>query len=454
MPRGWLRVSGNGTSLADPSRLAAGLAPAHGRAVEGGQPGKLTISGADATSLALRNLRAVVILIVVGFHSALAYLAFLGPTAFAFDAPPYEWRAFPIVDSHRWFGFDIFCAWQDVYLMAFMFFLSALFTWPSLTRKGASRFLADRVLRLGLPFVFAVTVVVPLALYPTYAVSAANPGITGYIRHYLALPFLPNGPEWFLWQLLALTAVAAALHRFAPGLVAWFGRVSISGGAHPVRYFAGLVVAAIVAYVPLALGFTPMAWIGHGPFGLQFSRPLLYAVFYFAGLGLGAFGLGRGLLTSDGLLARDWVVWLAAALASCVSWMGLTALAMHHGPTAPLALQIAVDGSFALACASGCFCVLAASLRFGVRRSAFFDGLSNNAFAIYLLHYAFVVWMQYALLGAALPGFIKGMIVFTLAVSLSWAAAAALRHVPFGARLIGEDAPSRSVTGADRRLRA
>jgi hypothetical protein len=36
-----------------------------------------------------------------------------------------------MVDSHRWFGFDIFCAWQDVYLMALMFFLSALFARPS-----------------------------------------------------------------------------------------------------------------------------------------------------------------------------------------------------------------------------------------------------------------------------------------------------------------------------------
>ena len=80
------------------------------------------------SSLALANLRALVIVIVVAFHSVLAYLGSLRAAAFNFDAPPYEWRAFPIVDSHRWFGFDLFCAWQDTYLMALMFFLSALFT--------------------------------------------------------------------------------------------------------------------------------------------------------------------------------------------------------------------------------------------------------------------------------------------------------------------------------------
>ena len=68
----------------------------------------------------LGNLRAVVILIVVAFHSMLAYLASQPADAFAFDAPPYRWIAFPIVDEKRWFGFDLFCAWQDVSLMSLM----------------------------------------------------------------------------------------------------------------------------------------------------------------------------------------------------------------------------------------------------------------------------------------------------------------------------------------------
>src|ERR1700683_5269882 len=93
------------------------------------------------SSLALDNLRAVVILIVLAFHSVLAYVQWIPSRASGFDQPPYGWRAFPILDSHRWFGFDLFCAWQDVYLMSFMFFLSALFTWPSLARKGGRTFL-------------------------------------------------------------------------------------------------------------------------------------------------------------------------------------------------------------------------------------------------------------------------------------------------------------------------
>ena len=90
----------------------------------------------SATSLALSNLRAIVILIVLGFHSILAYLGSLPSQPHRFDAPPYDWQAFPIIDSQRWFGFDLFCAWNDVCLMSLMFFLSGLFVWPSLHAQG------------------------------------------------------------------------------------------------------------------------------------------------------------------------------------------------------------------------------------------------------------------------------------------------------------------------------
>ena len=47
----------------------------------------------SGASLALSNLRAVVILIVLAFHAMLAYLDALPPKAYAFDAPPHLWQA-------------------------------------------------------------------------------------------------------------------------------------------------------------------------------------------------------------------------------------------------------------------------------------------------------------------------------------------------------------------------
>src|ERR1039457_3275025 len=95
-------------------------------------------------SLALSNLRGIVIVIVLAFHSSLAYLASVPAQSARFDQAPYTWQAFPIVDTHRWIGFDLFCAWQDVSLMALMFFLSGLFVSPSLARNGTRTFLSKR----------------------------------------------------------------------------------------------------------------------------------------------------------------------------------------------------------------------------------------------------------------------------------------------------------------------
>ena len=173
-------------------------------------------------------------------------------------------------------------------------------------------------------------------------------------------------------------------------------------------------------------------------FGFQFSRPLLYAVYYFAGLGVGAYGLERGLLAADGLLARRWGRWFAGAIASFLLWMGLTANTDDELPRPYSVLQLGADASFALAGASGCFFVMAACLRFGAVRSRLFASLSNNAFGMYLLHYIFVVWLQYALLGLALLAIAKAMIVLCGALVLAWGATAALRFSRLGSRLIGE----------------
>jgi peptidoglycan/LPS O-acetylase OafA/YrhL len=395
--------------------------------------------------LALDNLRGFVILLVLSFHSVLAYLNFLPASPFPFDAPPYLWRAFPIVDTARWFGFDLFCAWQDIFLMSLFFFLSGLFVWRSLERKGTQIFLHDRMLRLGVPFAVVVALLMPLANYPTYLQTAADPSFFAFWRNWLALPFWPCGPMWFLWLLLVADYAAAAVYRFAPRCGKALIRVSSSASTRPTRYFAGLVIASALAYVPLALGFTPSAWAAFGAFGFQLSRPLHYAVYFFAGVGLGAWGIERGLFAADGALTRYWMVWPAAALGSLLLWMALTALTMKGSGSPSLWLELFDGLSFVLACFSSCFAMLALALRFAGRRLPVLDTLKRDAYGIYLVHYVFVVWLQYALVAAALLAVVKGAIVFGGALLLSWGTVAAVRRIPAAAQVIGADRPQRAA---------
>ncbi len=374
----------------------------------------------SGTSLALSNLRAVVIVSVVAVHSVLAYLDYATPPSGQLNEPPYRWLVTPIVDTHRWLGFDLFCAWQDVYLMSLLFFLSGCFVWRSLERKGAWGFIRDRFIRIGLPLAFAVAFLMPLALFPVYVRTGAAPSLSGYWQVWRSLPFWPCGPQWFLGVLLAFNIVAALVHRVAPAARLWVGAFSNRMGKNPVLFIASVTVVSAIVYVPLALIFTPWAWISFGPFSFQLSRPFHYAVYFFAGLTAGALGLSGGLLAPDGALAKRWSVWLLVALICFSTWIALTALIMPDAANASLAIQILDDIAFALSCATSCFFMLALFLRFGHYRAWLSDSLSEHAYGIYVAHYVFVVWLQYILLDTEWPALMKGASVFALSLGASW----------------------------------
>jgi peptidoglycan/LPS O-acetylase OafA/YrhL len=389
------------------------------------------------SSVALNNLRACAILSLLAFHSVMAYLGSNPATPFAFDSPPYLWEVHPIIDAQRWFGFDIFCASQDIYLMSLMFFLSGVFVWPSLARKGEAAFVQGRLLRLCVPAALAVLLLMPLAHWATYRVTAVDPSFAAYWAHWRALPFWTSGPMWFLWQLFAFNVAAAALWAFAPRWCARLAWLASSARTEPVRYFTGLIAASLLAYVPLALWFGPWSWTEFGIFAFQLSRPLHYAVYFLAGVGVGAYGLERGLLAADGELARRWRAWVAAAVGWFVVWMAMMGLSMHDG--GPPGVQIAAHVAFVLSCAASCFALFAVCLRFVERRSAFLAGAAENSYGMYLVHYVFVVWLQYAMLGMSLPAIVKGVLVCCGVVALSWATTSLMHRAPIGYRLIGAE---------------
>jgi peptidoglycan/LPS O-acetylase OafA/YrhL len=332
-----------------------------------------------------------------------------------------------VVDPRRWPGVDLFVGFNDVFFMALMFLVSGLFVWPSLGRKGPGRYLADRVRRLGIPFAVAAAVLAPLAYFPTYLQSDARHALRGFWHAWAALPFWPAGPAWFLWVLLAFGAVAAALTRAFPGWGEGLARLA-ARLERPAVFFGVLLVASGAAYLPLAIALDPVRWFSWGPFSVQASRPLLYAVYFLAGIALGAHGIERGLLARGGLLARRWPAWALAALGAFLLLVVCFLVALARGAAAGAGPWAVVDASFVLSCAASGFALLALFVRFA-RQGRVADSLSANAYGIYLVHYPIVSWLQYALLGSALPGVAKGCLVFAAALALSWTAAALLRRI-------------------------
>jgi glucans biosynthesis protein C len=389
------------------------------------------------TSLALNNLRGYAIIIVVAFHSAIAYVRSQPASPLPFDKPPYGWEANPIIDSHRWLGFDLFCAFQFLYMMQLMFFLSGLFVWPSLQRKGARDFLYDRFLRLGVPFIVGAYLLMPLAYYPAYRATAVDWSFSAFWLHWTALPFWPSGPMWFLWALLLFNIIVVGLSRIVPTAVESLAQ--LSSNVAPTRCLIALAAMSAIAYFGLATVFTPWKWIDVGPaFDPVSFQPLFlpqYMIYFFAGLIVGAKGLDRSILRHDGMLVLRWSRWLAGALLAFALWIAMSALIVN-GETLP-GVPFVADLAVVMFAASACFAAAAIFLRFGAAHWGLFDAIADNAYGIYLFHYVFVIWMQYILLGTPLPAVAKGVIVFSASLALSWAASATVCSVPLGARLIG-----------------
>ena len=416
-----LRRSGEVFPETDSTRVYAGSRPQ-------------AITRRDA---ALDYLRAFVVVLVVAHHSVIAYARIL-PTVAPRD-PLHPWLGgIPIVDSHRVIGFDLFGLFNDLFFMSLLFFLSGLFVWPSLARKGSAKFLRDRGLRLGLPFLLAL-LLMPLAYYAAYLAGASNASFEVFWREWLSLGFWPSGPAWFVAVLLAFDAVAVTIHRLTPGLFPRLGRLTSSAFLHPARFFAGFMIVSAVAYLPMLATFGGGSWAHFGPFTVQSSRFLHYALYFFVGIAVGTRENGHSLVARNGRLAQRWPAWLFAAVAmfaiAVTIMVAIRPMAAANGLT-PLARQLIMGLAFVLCCGTISFAVLALFRRFANTCTPALDSLSRNSYGIYLVHYGFVLWLQYALLPMALPAVPKAAAVLALALAASWMATAALRRIPAVARVI------------------
>jgi peptidoglycan/LPS O-acetylase OafA/YrhL len=384
---------------------------------------------------ALGYLRVFLVLLVVAHHSVLAYHAFAPSPPASLASEPRWWPAFPVVDSQRWTGFSLFVGFNDVFFMSLLFFISGLFVWSSVQRKGAETFLRDRLRRLGLPFLAAAALLAPLAYYPTYLQTGADPTISGFWQQWLALGSWPAGPAWFIWVLLVFDCIAALFFRQGPGSSALSCASRLPALLRPGMMFAALAGASAAVYVPMALAFNPIHWTAFGPFTFQTSRIFHYLVYFLFGVAIGACGIDRGLLAPGGKLARRWPAWLVSAI--CAFGVATTiAVVVLSSPNASQPLLAAGAFAFVVSCAASSFSFLALFLRFARSRVKLLDSLHENSYGIYLVHYAFVSWLQYALLPAQLPALAKATIVFGGSVLLSWGTVAGLRRVRAVRRVI------------------
>ncbi len=377
--------------------------------------------------VALDRARTFITLLVVIHHSVVNYTYFGNG------------------DRIRWLGFDLVVLFNDSFFMAFMFLISGLFVYDSLTRRGAAGYLRRRFFRLGVPLLVSIFVLIPIAYYASF-LRYHFPGTTDFNFfhfwwHTLTIGPWPSGQSWFLWVLLVFDVIAVAIWSMAPRVFTRFGRLIAALRERPLAAFVAFIALSVVCYLPMHLVFGDGAWFepGHYPFPVQTSRILLYPAYFLAEVGIGAVSLRTGLLAEHGEIEKRWRLWLGCA----VLFYGAILLLVyaHHNwidnfASPALWWRTAYGVAFASFSAAMAFTLPATSLRLAKSSLGFLDAMQPSAYGIYLLHYMPILWLQYVVYDPAWPAGVKAAIVFTGTLASSWLLTVWLRKIPFVAQMI------------------
>ncbi|MBN8953417.1 MULTISPECIES: acyltransferase [unclassified Rhizobium] len=379
---------------------------------------------AQIKNAAIGNLRTCVTLLVVLHHSLLAYVHYAH-----FDRHHYLSSTAPIVDGARWLGFDLLVDFNDIYFMSLMFFISGIFVIPSLRRRGPWNYLSSRIVRLGIPFMIAVTILMPAAYYPSYLQTGADLSFPSYWAGYFGSYGWPAGPAWFIWVLLTFDSVVVLTALLAPALIRKSAMMPNWLTARPFTALALFLAIALGAYLPALDAFGPTHWFSWGPFAVQASRLLLYMAFFVAGAVAGSEGAGHELFGKTGPFAR-W--WLAFAIVGCAAFGGIVLIQIetlrqssaYSGPASPVIAALL----FVVTCSAISIALIGGFIRHVDQSSRWASLLSSCAFGIYLVHYVALTWIQAALVGINEPAAIKAVVAFVATLFGSWIAVALLRQ--------------------------
>jgi hypothetical protein len=376
---------------------------------------------AKTRNAALDRARTFLTLVVLLHHAVIPYTHF-GHT-----------------DPKSWIGFDCVVLATDSFFMAMFFFLSGLFAWPGIARKGPLNYLSDRLVRLGLPFVICAFTIIPIAYYAISLRQHPEVDFTSYWWKTITVGPWPSGPIWFLWVLLAFDTVACLLYRLSSTLLDPINRLSLRGRRRPAEFFAVMLAVTAALYIPGRIQFGAGSWFEFGPFSVQHGRVLLYATYFFFGAGIGVQLLDRGLLAADGRMAKVTWDWMMLALVPyCAMWVLIYIKREILGN--PVLLPHWYEGIygffFAAFSVAVMFLILAYFLRFNYSGWSILDPMQPAAYGMFLVHYPIVLWLQYGMFDFDIPAIAKALVAFVLTVVLSWAATAALRKIPGATRVL------------------
>jgi surface polysaccharide O-acyltransferase-like enzyme len=210
------------------------------------------------------NLKVLLTVLVVLHHTFITY-----------GAPGGWYYAEKTTHTAALIPMTLFVATNQSFFMGFFFFISAYFTESSYHKKGAARFIADRLKRLGIPLIFYSFILSPVLSYLVYRFALGH-DIT-YIQYLGGFhPWIDFGVLWFVAALLLFSLLYV-------GIMLVFKSKLSSSGKMPSALTVVLFALTLALGSYLVRSLFPVGWVLK-PVGFQLGHFVQYIALFTLGI--------------------------------------------------------------------------------------------------------------------------------------------------------------------------
>jgi acyltransferase-like protein len=368
--------------------------------------------------LFLDNTRYLMVLLVVIFHSALAYNS----------------QGWPVKDYNSEF-FDYVTRTLDIFLMPVLFFIAGYFALPSLHKKNTWLFVKNKIKRLGIPWLVGVMLMGPIKDFiHYYSVSHGYINLWNAFLTKMKIAFtfgtgiITQTPEfnhlhfWFISLLFFFFIVFALLHKAMGKLKtdsfsSNFSEIPSNRQILLILFLVSIVTTALtlITFLIFSQDSAYEPWITIGSV-IQFQPTRISLHILCFSLGIYAFYKNWFI---NGNIPGNYVFW---TILSVVLWFGHEKLLSIFLENLKPIVAVCYTFTRTLLFFSMLLTFISYGERFWDSSSKVNRSLAKNSYNIYLVHMVFVFLIQLLLLDwPQLSVYIKFLAVSLSAILLSYA---------------------------------
>lgn len=311
----------------------------------------------------------------------------------------------------------LFMMLNQAYFMGLLFLLSGYFTPGSFERKGALKFLKDRLMKLGIPTLVYILILSPIASWGYQMMHSSKGSV---VKSRFAL-----GPMWFAVMLIA----------FDIGYLGW-QMIEKNRKEHKVESFLPKLTFYKIAFFTFILATASYLLRIIIPYGVSFIEfpSLAYFPQYLGFFIIGVFLYKRNWLQAiPGSFGQIGFVlaMLSTFILLPVALMGLNGLFIGYGSwqSAVFALW---DSIFAVGMSLALITFFRRFLNSGKK---FGQLLSQNSFVVYVIHAPIIIYLMLVLHSVNTNQLLKFGLTAVIGVPLCFGIAYLIRSVPYIKRI-------------------